>query len=187
MKRITLVAAHGVNRVIGCGGEIPWHVPEDFAHFRGVTTGHTLVMGRVTWESIGRPLPGRRTVVISRDRAFDTGYPEVVVAGSLGEAISVANEMVGDIMVVGGGQVYEQALPLASRMVLTEVGVSPVGDAWFPVFDEGEWRVLEERAVVGSGGVGCVFRWLERKHVVALDTKAMDAEALDTAAMGVGR
>lgn len=157
MKSITLVAALGENRVIGVDGGMPWHLPEDFAHFKRITTGHTLIMGRRTWESIGRPLPGRRTVVVTRDRAFLTEFPEVLVAHSLLEALDTAEGLQGDVMVVGGGEVYAQALPLATHMVLTEVAMSPHGDAWFPEFDESEWRVTKQESAEG-----CRFVWWER-------------------------
>ena len=177
-KRVVLVAAHGANRVIGNAGEIPWHLPEDFAHFKRVTLGHTLVMGRRTWESIGRPLPGRRTVVVTSDRGYVTGFDEVLLAHSLAGAVAAAAELPGDVVVAGGGEVYRQALPWATHMVLTEVAVSPVGDAWFPEFDAGEWLVTEERV-----GEGCVFRWLERKPVAALAVEGLDVPVV----WGVGR
>src|SRR5215207_2931360 len=89
-QRVVLVAAHARNRVIGDGGRIPWHLPRDFAHFKRETLGHTLVMGRRTWDSIGRPLPGRSTVVITRDESFDPGFEGVLVAHSLEEAFDLA-------------------------------------------------------------------------------------------------
>jgi dihydrofolate reductase len=144
-KRIVVVAAYAENRVIGDRGRIPWHLPEDFAHFKAVTLGHVLVMGRATWDSIGRPLPGRRTVVLTRDAGWTAGEyaDQVQVAGSLDEALALAAGHAGDVMVVGGSQVYAEAMPRATHLVLSEVHLRPEGDALFPDFDRAEWRETE--------------------------------------------
>lgn len=142
-QRIVLVAAYARNRVIGHRGAIPWHLPEDFAHFRATTLGHTLVMGRATWDSIGRPLPGRTTVVLTRDPAWappEQYAAQVRVAHTLADALALAAGLPGDVMVVGGGQVYAQALPLATHLVLSEVDAEPDGDAFFPEIDPAQWR-----------------------------------------------
>ena len=158
-RRVVLVAAYADNRVIGDRGRIPWRLPADFAHFKRETLGHTLVMGRATWDSIGRPLPGRTTIVVTRDRSWRADG--ALVAHSLEEALSVAAGLDGDIVVVGGGQVYEQALPHATHQVLTEVHCSPEGDAFYPSFDPGEWK--ETRREPGpSGDVAYEWVWLER-------------------------
>jgi dihydrofolate reductase len=136
-ERLTLVAAYADNRVIGDQGRIPWRIPDDFAHFKALTMGGTLVMGRATYDSIGRPLPGRTTIVVTRNPAWSADG--VVVAHSLEEALSLAAEQPGETYVVGGTQLYEQALPLATHQVLTEVHQSPGGDAYYPDFDPGEW------------------------------------------------
>ncbi len=135
MTRVTLIAALGRNRVIGVDGRMPWHIPGDFAHFKATTMGHTLLMGRATFESIGRVLPGRRTIVLTRDPEWQ--HPDVETAHSLPEALSLAGP--GDeVFVAGGGQVYAETMPFAQRMILTEVEQSPEGDTLFP-----EW-VLED-------------------------------------------
>jgi dihydrofolate reductase len=136
--RLTLVAAHADNRVIGHRGRIPWHIPEDFAHFKATTMGGVLVMGRATYDSIGRPLPGRTTIVVTRDPSWSA--EGVLVAHSLEEALDLAAEQPGEVYVAGGAQLYEQALPLASHQVLTEVHRSPEGDARYPDFDRDEWQ-----------------------------------------------
>jgi dihydrofolate reductase len=136
-RRLTLVAAYADNRVIGDHGRIPWHLSEDFAHFKATTMGGVLVMGRATYDSIGRPLPGRTTIVVTRDP--DWSAEGVLVTHSLEEALDVAATRPGEVFVVGGGQVYEQALPLATHQVLTEVHLSPDGDAFYPEFDRDEW------------------------------------------------
>lgn len=134
-RRVTLIAAHSRGRVIGNGPDIPWHSREDFAHFKTTTLGHTLVMGRVTHESIGRPLPGRRTIVITRDPAWsDTG---VESAHSLDEALAMAGD--AEVYVAGGAQIYALALPVATHQVLTEMHIDVEGDAFYPAFSTDDW------------------------------------------------
>lgn len=137
MTRVTLIAALGRNRVIGVDGGMPWHLPGDFAHFKATTMGHTLLMGRATFDSIGRVLPGRRTIVLTRDR--DWHHPDVETAHSLEEALALAGP--GDeVFVAGGGQVYAEAMPFAQRMILTEVEQAPEGDTLFPEWVVEDWR-----------------------------------------------
>jgi len=146
---VVMVAAVGENRVIGADGEMPWHLPADLAHFRETTMGHPVVLGRVTYETIaadlGGPLPGRTNVVLTRrDLDLPTG---AVVADSIDAALSAARQALADdqgtVYVVGGATVYEQFLPLADRLVLTEVEMAPEGDAHFPEFDDEEWTVVD--------------------------------------------
>ena len=136
MARVTLVAALGRNRVIGRDGGMPWHLPEDLRHFKALTLGHPLVMGRRTFESIGRPLPGRRTIVVTRSPSW--GYAGVETAPSLAAALLLASE-VEEVFVVGGGEIYAQALPLADRMVLTLIEEAPEGDTFFPEWSPADW------------------------------------------------
>lgn len=136
-RRVVLIAAYADNRVIGNHGAIPWHVPADFAHFKATTLGHTLVMGRTTYDSIGRPLPGRTTIVVTRNP--DWTADGVLVAHGLDEALALAETLPGDTMVAGGSQVYRSALPHATHQVLTEVHCSPEGDAHYPEWDPEEW------------------------------------------------
>jgi len=131
------VAAYADNRVIGDRGRIPWHLPEDFAHFKATTMGGVLVMGRATYDSIGRPLPGRTTIVVTRNPAWSA--EGVLVVHSLADALDLAAEQPGETYVVGGTQVYEQALPLATHQVLTEVHRTVEGDAHYPDFDPADW------------------------------------------------
>jgi dihydrofolate reductase len=135
--RLTLVAAYADRRVIGDHGRIPWHLPEDFAHFKATTMGGVLVMGRATYDSIGRPLPGRTTIVVTRNPEWSADG--VLVAHSLDDALDLAVEQPGEIFVVGGTQIYEQALPLATHQVLTEVDLAPDGDAHYPEFSLEDW------------------------------------------------
>lgn len=135
-RRIVLVAAVADNGVIGVGGEIPWRIPEDMRHFRRVTEGHPVVMGRVTFESIGRPLPNRTNIVVTRSPGW--AADGVTVVDSVAAALDAAGSSV-DVMVVGGAQVYEAVLPRADVQVLTEVHQSPDGDTFYPAFDRDEW------------------------------------------------
>lgn len=155
-RRLTLVAAYADNRVIGDHGRIPWHLSEDFAHFKATTMGGTLVMGRATYDSIGRPLPGRTTIVVTRNP--DWSAEGVLVAHSLDEALALAAEQAGETYIVGGGEIYEQALPLATHQVLTEVHLAPEGDARYPEFDPDEW--VETRREPRDG---FTWVWWERR------------------------
>lgn len=142
-RRVVALAAYADNRVIGDHGRIPWHIPEDFAHFKALTLGHTLVMGRLTFDSIGRPLPGRRTIVVTRNRSWAADGVDVVY--SLPDALELAASHTGDTVIAGGTQIYEQAMPLLTHQVLTEVHLSPDGDAHYPSFSLDEW--VETRRV----------------------------------------
>ncbi|MGZ5403252.1 MAG: dihydrofolate reductase [Nocardioides sp.] len=136
-QRVVLIAAVAENGVIGDDGTIPWHLPADFAHFKATTFGHTLVMGRATYDSIGRPLPGRTTIVLTRDPAWSA--QGVLVASSLDDALAGACDLPGDVFIAGGAQVYAAALPYADAQVLTEVHLSPGGDTFYPDFDRSDW------------------------------------------------
>jgi dihydrofolate reductase len=131
---IILIAAVGANGVIGRDNDLPWRIREDLQHFKQLTLGHTLVMGRKTYDSIGRPLPGRRTVVITRQPDWSADGVEVV------HTVEEALKVEGEIYVAGGGEIYRQALPYADRLELTEVDQSPDGDVTFPTFDRTDWR-----------------------------------------------
>jgi len=155
-RRLTLVAAYATNRVIGDHGRIPWHLPEYFAHFKATTMGGVLVMGRATYDSIGRPLPGRTTIVVTRNPAWSA--PGVLVAHSLDEALAIAADHPGETFVVGGTQIYEQALPLATHQVLTEVELEVGGDACYPEFDIDEWVEVRREPRDGFTWV-----WWERR------------------------
>lgn len=136
MKRFKAIAAMSLNRVIGAGNRIPWHLPEDFKWFKRMTTGQTIVMGRKTYESIGRPLPNRTTVVLSRS-PFEV--PGVRWAKDLSEIHP--DRETGEVFICGGGQIYEQALPLCSDLYLTWVKREVEGDAFFPPFEDRFKRV----------------------------------------------
>lgn len=135
--RVVMVAAVADNGVIGNGPDIPWKIPGEQAEFKAITMGHTLVMGRTTFESIGRPLPGRTTVVLTTDENW--AYDGVVVAHDIDSALALAAAEQGDIVIAGGAQVYAAALPYATEQVITRVHLNPEGDVLYPDFDETEW------------------------------------------------
>lgn len=136
-RKVVLVAAVARNGVIGNGPDIPWKVPGEQAAFKHLTMGHTLVMGRTTYESIGRPLPGRTTIVLTRDRGWST--EGVLVAHSLDDALLQATRLPGHVVVAGGASVYAAALPLATEQVLSEIPLEPEGDVHYPDFDRRAW------------------------------------------------
>jgi dihydrofolate reductase len=132
----SLVVAMARNRVIGRDNRLPWRLPADLAYFKRVTMGHPVIMGRRTWESIGRPLPGRQNIVVSRNRGYSA--PGATVVGSLDEAWRAAGE-VEEACVIGGTSLFAEALPHADRIHLTEVEAEVEGDTYFPPFDRGQW------------------------------------------------
>jgi dihydrofolate reductase len=141
-KTITLIAAMGHNRAIGLGGRIPWHLPAELQHFKQTTMEKPLVMGRKTREAIGRALPGRQNIVVSRQPGYAAKGCQC--ATSLEAAIDRAEGP--EVMIIGGGELYRQALPLAGRMVLTLVDCSPEADTWFPGWREQDWRVVSRES-----------------------------------------
>lgn len=130
MVMVSIIAAMSKNRIIGRDNAIPWNIPADMGRFRELTLGHTLIMGRKTFESIGRPLPGRRNIVVSRQA--DYAAQGVVVAGSLQEALLLAGGH-GEVFICGGGEIYQQALPFAGRIYLTLIDCDIDGDTNFPL------------------------------------------------------
>ncbi|MDT8437688.1 MAG: dihydrofolate reductase [Wenzhouxiangellaceae bacterium] len=139
-QELVLVAAMARNRVIGIDGRMPWHLPADLKHFKAVTLGHPVVMGRKTFASIGRALPGRRNLVVSR--TLSTAPEGVELAGSLGHALKLAGD--GPVMVIGGGELYRQALARADRLELTLVDAEPDGDTCFPMLGP-DWQLAHMR------------------------------------------
>lgn len=130
------------NRVIGRDGAVPWHLPVDMRHFKALTTGHTVIMGRKTFESLGRPLPNRRNVVLTRDPAY-RAPAGVVVVHTLDAALAAA-EADSEVFVAGGEGIYRLALPRADRLYLTVVHARIEGDTFFPEFDVAEWKLVRE-------------------------------------------
>ena len=143
--RLALIVAQGKNRVIGNENRLPWYLPEDLRYFKQVTLGKPIIMGRKTYESIGKPLPGRTNIVITRDPNWSA--EGVKLAKSLDEAIELGEAQalidgVEEAVVIGGAQIYEQSLSRVDRLYMTEVDDEPEGDAWFPEVDYSQWRGL---------------------------------------------
>lgn len=157
---ISLIVAMAENRVIGRDNTLPWRLSADLKRFRAITMGKPVVMGRKTFESIGRPLDGRRNIVVTRSADF---HPQgVTVVGSVDEALAQAGDL--EAMVIGGASIYEQTLPLADRMYLTEIHAAFDGDTRFPDYDPAQWRETE-RSDVAAGvdaEFGYAFVILER-------------------------
>jgi dihydrofolate reductase len=162
MAEISLIVAAAENDVIGRDGGLPWHLPADLARFKSLTMGKPIVMGRRTFESIGKPLPGRRNIVVTRQADYEAPGCEVV--GSVDAAIAAAGD-VEEIMVIGGSRLYEAFLPLADRIYLTRVYADVGGDTCFPTLEAGAWRVVSREA--GAAGArnefGMRFDVLERR------------------------
>ena len=136
---VSLVVAASKNNVIGRDGELPWHLPEDLRHFRRITTGKPVIMGRKTFESIGRPLPDRHNIVMTRDPDYAAEGCDVVE--SVAEALDVAGDA-DEVMVIGGGQVYRDFLPRADRIYMTRVQAEVQGDTRFPRIEGNAWRLV---------------------------------------------
>lgn len=159
---LSLVVAMDSHRVIGYRGTLPWHLPADLRHFRTVTWGKPLLMGRVTHESIGRPLPGRHNIVLSRDPNYHAAGCTVVT--SLAAGLQAAGEA-AEVMVIGGAEIYHLTLPLAGRIHLTEVRTTAPGDTYFPEIDRSVWHECwrEDRPADARNPYACRFVVLERR------------------------
>lgn len=165
---LSLIAALAQNRVIGIDNSMPWHLPGDFKYFKATTLGKPIIMGRKTWDSLGRPLPGRLNIVVSRQPGLQLDGAEVFA--SLEQALVRAEQWaraqgVAELMLIGGAQLYAQALEkgLVSRMYLTRVELEPEGDAWFPAFDEAQWQLASSEAQAEEGKPGYHFEvWNKR-------------------------
>lgn len=150
--RVVIVAAVARNGVIGVDGRLPWRIPEDLSRFKDLTMGNALVMGRATFESIGRPLPGRSNIVLTRRAGWS--HDGVETATSLDEALEIAERRNQDAFIAGGAEVYRAALGRADRMELTEVDAQPEGDTLFPAVDWSRWREVSRDARNGFAFVG---------------------------------
>lgn len=147
--RISVIAALAKNRVIGIENRLPWRLPEDLAHFKALTLNHPILMGRKTFESLGRPLPGRTNIVITRN----PGYRKdgCLVAASIPAAVALCEDA-DEIFFIGGAELYAQAIPLADRLYLTEVDIEATGDAWFPDYDRSAFREISREPHLGAKG-----------------------------------
>lgn len=162
--KICHIVAMGRNHVIGSGLEIPWRISEDFKYFKNTTLGHAMIMGRKTWDSIGRALPGRLTVVVTRDKSAE--FPEgVLKASSVGDAIELCRgqkDTWGEtVFIAGGGDIYRQTLPIVDSIYLTIVDAEPVGDIFYPEIDLTDYD--EEKLGVHQGNPSCTWYLLKKR------------------------
>ncbi|SFW16511.1 dihydrofolate reductase [Nitrosovibrio sp. Nv17] len=166
-RRLSLLAAVASNRVIGRNNAMPWHLPPDLQRFKALTMGHPIIMGRKTFESIGRPLPGRTSIVVSRQP--DYRAEGALVVGSLATAIRTCYECADtdESFVIGGAEIFQQALTVGDRLYLTEIRREFQGDVLFPPFSRGEWREVSREAhrLEEEGGEGLEY------HYVVLDRR----------------
>jgi dihydrofolate reductase len=156
---VSVIAAMARNRVIGINNTLPWRLPEDLKHFKALTMGHHIIMGRKTYDSIGRPLPGRTTVIVTRDPHYR--MEGCLVAHSPEAAIASCGDD-AEIFFVGGAELYRQVLPLADRLYITEIQGDYVGDARFPEFDQTVWREASRERHVSQAGLGYDFVTYQR-------------------------
>ncbi len=162
---ITLIVARARNGIIGNKGALPWHLPADLKRFKAITVGKPVVMGRKTFESIGKPLPGRQNIVLTRQPGWTADG--VTVVPNLAEAVAAAGldpRIRGHIMIIGGAEIYALALPIATRVELTEVDAAPDGDTILPAFDPARWiEVARETHAAEGERPGFSFITLERR------------------------
>jgi len=159
MTKISLIAALSENHVIGKDNQLPWHISEDLKRFREITRGHPVIMGRKTFESIGKALPNRLNIVITRDLSLK--YEDVVVVNSIEEAISIAEERDPDeVFIIGGAQIYDQAIKIADKLYLTLVHTEIEGDAYFP--DYADFKKVVSKTEGQEDGFKYTFLDLER-------------------------
>lgn len=161
----SLVIAQAANRVIGRDNRMPWHLPADLVHFKRITMGRPVVMGRKTWESIGRALPGRLNIVITR--SADYAAPGATVVASLDAAYRAAGD-VDEVFIIGGGQIYAEAMAHADRIYLTEISTEVVGDTYFPAIDRSQWQetLMGEHAPDEKNAHPLRFLLLERREAL---------------------
>lgn len=161
MTILSMIVAHADNRVIGKDNDMPWYLPADLAYFKKTTLGKPIIMGRKTYESIGRPLPGRKNIVISRDDEYRAEGVEVV--GSVEAALALVSD-VEEVMVIGGGAIYKHCLPAAQRLYITHIDANIAGDTYFPEYDLNEWRlaVSEVKAADDKNNYQLRFNVYER-------------------------
>ncbi|ASJ97812.1 MULTISPECIES: type 3 dihydrofolate reductase [Shewanella] len=158
--KIAMIAAMANNRVIGKDNQMPWHLPEDLRHFKQMTLGKPVVMGRKTFESIGRPLPGRHNIVVSRQA--DLVIEGVTCVTSFEQAKEVVKGC-DELVVIGGGQLYAELLPQADILYLTEINLDVAGDTHFPEWDDGSWRLLQSESHINDKGLEYRFINLVKK------------------------
>ncbi|MEQ1602271.1 MAG: dihydrofolate reductase [Methylophilaceae bacterium] len=166
MSCISLIAAVALHRVIGVNNTLPWHLPEDLKRFRALTTGHHIIMGRKTYESLNRLLPGRTTVIVSRNHALNV--PGALIANSLQQALALcgADE---EVFIIGGAELYRDGLKLADKLYITEIDAAFAGDAFFPEIDFSVWRQSTISADMRAGEINYRYVLYQRQPQTTLN------------------
>jgi dihydrofolate reductase len=172
MSNINVIAAMARNRVIGVRNTLPWRLPADLQHFKALTMGHHIIMGRKTYESIGKPLPGRTTVIVSRDSEYRVR--DCITAASIDAAIAACGDD-PEIFFVGGAELYGQVLSRADRLYLTEIQADYSGDAWFPAFDARDWLETARQVHLAPDGLGYHFVTYQRRDAPVTPGETSDA------------
>ena len=169
--RLTILAAVSANRVIGLNNTLPWHLPADLKHFRQLTTGNIIVMGRRTFDSIGKPLPDRTNVVLTRQRHFDR--PDILTANSIQEVLKHFCDDDRHIFIIGGAEIFQQTLPLCQRLHLTEIQQDFTGDTFFPEYIRDDWReISREIHHTPDSSMEYHFVVLDRKQPILINASA---------------
>ena len=141
--KISLIVAIAQNRVIGKNNQMPWHFPADLKHFKKVTYGSPIIMGRKTFESIGKPLPGRKSIIISRQKDYSLNFDSVEIVHSFSDAAKAAKDY-EEAFVIGGSDIYKLALPFAEKIYMTKLDLEVAGDTYFPELDSQKWTLVDE-------------------------------------------
>lgn len=159
MVCVSLIVAVAKNGVIGVNNTLPWHLPEDLKRFRALTMGHHIIMGRKTYDSLGRLLPGRTTVIVTRNKNYQV--EGAIVAHSLDEAIKACGSD-DEVFLIGGAELYQDGLKRANKLYLTEIDASYEGDAHFPEFNESDWQLVEHEVHTSANGLGFAYKTYQR-------------------------
>ncbi len=160
MTHLSLIVAMAHDRVIGLNNALPWHLPEDLKRFRALTTGHHIIMGRKTYESLNRLLPDRTTVIVTRNEGYQV--PGALIAHSLEQALALAIDD-NEVFLIGGAELYRDGLKLADRLYVTEIDASFAGDAHLPEFDLRDWQETEHESLVSAKGLP--FRYITYERI----------------------
>lgn len=160
MTALSLIVAFAKNKVIGINNSLPWHLPEDLKRFRTLTTGHHIIMGRKTYESLGRLLPGRTTVIVTRNKNYK--LEGALIAHSLEAAVELCKNDT-EAFVIGGAELYQDGLKLSNKLYITEVDLTVEGDAFFPAFDLGQWQETSREAHTSAQGLPFNYITYSRK------------------------
>ena len=159
--RISLIAAVANDNVIGADNALPWHLPDDLRHFKALTLGHPIIMGRKTFESIGRPLPGRHNIIVTRNPHYTVAGCDTAI--SIETALALCSGRTDEVFIIGGAQIYAQALPFANRLHLTEIEADFAGDTRFPLIDPAQWQLTSRERRHADMGFDFSFSLYERQ------------------------